>query len=88
MNINVYSGRAEQYGSSSVDVVTLRAVERFESILPIAAKLVAPQGRLALLISKAQLATVQQRTLSFTWKSTMPIPLSSSRILAVGIREP
>ncbi len=88
MNINVFSGRAEQYSSPSVDVLTVRAVERFESILPIAANLVEPQGRLALLISKAQLATAQQRTQNFAWQPPIPIPVSSSRILAVGIREP
>ena len=86
--VNVFSGRAEQYPSAVIDVVTLRAVERFESILPTATNLVAPQGRLALLISKAQLATVQESTVTFTWKSPIPIPQSSSRILAVGIREP
>ena len=88
MNINIFAGRAEQYPSPSVDVVTLRAVERFESILPVAISFVAPQGRLALLISKAQLATAQKHTANFTWKSPIPIPLSSNRILAVGIRVP
>jgi len=86
-NINVFSGRAEQYGSSNVDVVTLRAVERFESILPLAAKLVAPNGQLALLISEAQLAIAHNLTPTFRWASPIPIPLSSSRILAVGIRK-
>lgn len=47
--IDVYSGRAEQWGKQ-VKVVTLRAVERFESALPVAAGLVAPGGRLCLLI--------------------------------------
>jgi len=86
-NINVFSGRADQYGSSSVDVVTLRAVERFESILPLAAKLVAPNGQLALLISEAQLAIAHNLTPTFRWASPIPIPLSSSRIFAVGIRK-
>lgn len=51
--IAVYSGRAEQWGKHA-DVVTLRAVERFESTLPIAAGLVAPGGRLCLLIGAGQ----------------------------------
>lgn len=86
-NINVFSGRAEHYSNPSAQVVTLRAVERFEFILPTATKLVAPQGRLTLLISEAQLATVQRLT-TFTWTSPKPVPLSSSRILMIGMRAP
>ena len=69
-NINVFSGRAEHYPTPGVDVVTLRAVERFESILPIATNLVAPKGRLALLISKAQLATAQESDRNFHMEIT------------------
>jgi 16S rRNA (guanine527-N7)-methyltransferase len=87
-NINVFSDRAEHYSNPSTQVVTLRAVERFESMLPTATNLVAPKGRLALLISEAQLALVQSLTPTFTWTSPKPVPLSSSRILLIGIREP
>jgi 16S rRNA (guanine527-N7)-methyltransferase len=87
-NINVLSKRAEHYSNQEAEVVTLRAVERFESILPTAANLVTPKGRLALLISEAQLTTAQNLTPTFRWTSPIPIPLSSSRILAIGIREP
>jgi len=87
-NINIYSGRAEQYRSQSAQLVTLRAVERFASILPTAVNLLAPSGRLALLISEVQLTTAKSLTPNLTWKTPLPIPLSSSRILAVGIREP
>jgi 16S rRNA (guanine527-N7)-methyltransferase len=85
-NVNVFSGRAEDSALPGTKVVTIRAVERFESILPIAANLVAPKGSLALLISTAQLATAQHLTPSFAWTSPEPIPLSSDRILAIGIR--
>jgi 16S rRNA (guanine527-N7)-methyltransferase len=86
-NINIFSGRAEHYSNPRTQVVTLRAVERFESILPTATNLVAPQGRLALLISEAQLATAQSLTPTFTWTSPKPVPLSSSRILVIGSRQ-
>jgi len=66
-NINVFSGRAQDYSGTLADVVTLRAVERFESILSIAARLVAPGGRLALLIGKGQLASVADFTPGFAW---------------------
>jgi len=87
-NINVFSGRAEHHSNSSAQVVTLRAVERFESILPTATNLVAPKGRLAILIGEAQLATVQTLTPNFMWTSPKPVPLSSTRILAIGIHQP
>jgi 16S rRNA (guanine527-N7)-methyltransferase len=87
-NINVFSGRAEYYSTPSAQVVILRAVERFESILPTATNLVAPKGRLALLISEAQLATAQSLTSTLTWTSPIPITQSSNRILAIGNREP
>jgi 16S rRNA (guanine527-N7)-methyltransferase len=82
--INVFSGRAEDY-SSQAKVVTLRAVERFETILPIAATLVAPSGRLALLIGEAQLAHASGLTPGFTWAPPIRVPLSSARILVVGV---
>jgi len=88
MNINVFSGRAEHYPTSVAEIVTLRAVERFETILPIAASLVGPKGRLALLISEIQLTTAKKLTPTFRWTSPAPVPLGSSRILAIGIREP
>jgi 16S rRNA (guanine527-N7)-methyltransferase len=86
-DINIFSGRAEDFPNTA-EVVTLRAVERFESILPIAARLVAPAGRLALLISQAQLAQARELIPTFTWAPALPIPLSASRILAIGTREP
>src|SRR3954462_10034694 len=45
----VISARAELI-KETADLVTLRAVERFETILPIAAHLVSPGGRLGLLV--------------------------------------
>jgi 16S rRNA (guanine527-N7)-methyltransferase len=87
MNIDVFPGRAENYPNPPAEVVTLRAVERFETTLPTAARLVAPGGRLALLISEAQLTRAQDLTPGFTWKPPVTVPHSSSRILALGMRE-
>ena len=53
-NVNVRNVRAEVLEGSRFDLVTLRAVEHFDEILPTAAALVTPQGRLALLIGAAQ----------------------------------
>jgi 16S rRNA (guanine527-N7)-methyltransferase len=87
MNINVFPGRAEDYPNPLAGVVTLRAVQRFETTLPTAARLVAPRGRLALLISEAQLTRAQDLTPDFTWEPPVPVPHSSNRILALGMRE-
>ena len=98
-NINIFPGRAQDLAksdvdarhddgvdaSSSFDLVTLRAVERFGNILPIAASLVAPGGRLALLIGVSQLERAHDTLSTFHWHDPRPIPLSTSRILAVGV---
>ena len=86
-NINVFPGRAEDYPDPPAEVVTLRAVEHFDTTLPIAARLVAPGGSLALLIGQAQLTRTHDITPGFTWTSPHPIPLSTERILVVGTRE-
>ena len=87
-NINVFSGRAEEYPVASAEVVTLRAVERFETTLPTATGLLAPGGCLALLISEPQLTRTRDLAPTLAWLPPLAIPLSSSRILAVATREP
>jgi 16S rRNA (guanine527-N7)-methyltransferase len=82
-NVDIKIDRAESI-SATYDVVTLRAVERFRSTLPIAARLTAPSGRLALLISSAQLSPAQSALPQFTWHPPLPIPNSQSRILLIG----
>ena len=54
----VFAGRAEQWARTA-DLVTLRAVEQFERALPMAAKLVAKDGRLGLLVGAGQIPTAQ-----------------------------
>jgi len=83
-NIDIKNDRAESLADARFEVVTLRAVERFESILPVAASLVTPGGRLALLIGEAQLAKAKSTLPGLSWSAAHPIPASSSRILAVA----
>jgi 16S rRNA (guanine527-N7)-methyltransferase len=90
-HINIHAARAESVTASAFDTVTFRAVERFESILPVAARLVAPAGRLALLIGSAQLArahSILEEVDGFSVDgcATHPIPLSNSRMLLVAER--
>jgi 16S rRNA (guanine527-N7)-methyltransferase len=83
-DINMVPGRAEAYPGPPADVVTLRAVERFSSALPVAARLVAPGGRLALLIGQAQTARATNLIPGADWCAPVPLPLSSSRVLLIG----
>ena len=83
-DIDIQPTRAERLPSHAFDVVTLRAVERFESILPIAAGLVRPTGRLALLIGSPQQAQAQSNLPDLSWSDPQPIPGSKSRVLLVA----
>jgi len=85
-NTSVFSGRAEDLAKSGADadVVTLRAVERFESVLPIAASLVRPGGRLALLIGRGQVDQAGELTPNFEWNLPMNVPVSDVRALLIG----
>ena len=90
-NVNVFSGRAETYAAQrekswapAADVVTFRAVEKFAQSLPLAASLLSPGGRLALLIGESQLAAARQSLPDFSWCDPLPLPLSRSRILLIG----
>ncbi len=63
-DVNIQNTRAETIAETITindryDLVTLRAVERFETTLPTAAALIAPAGRLALLIGSAQEPTAR-----------------------------
>ena len=78
-NINVFNGRAEDWHQTA-ELVTLRAVERLEQVLPVAASLVAPAGRLALLIGASQ-ATEVEKSLKGYWSDSIPLPDSREKVL-------
>jgi 16S rRNA (guanine527-N7)-methyltransferase len=82
-DVNIQNTRAESL-TTTFDLVTLRAVEHFEAILPTAAALVAPACRLALLISSAQQAQARSILPHLTWSNPSPVPHSRSRILLVA----
>jgi 16S rRNA (guanine527-N7)-methyltransferase len=83
-DVDIQNAPAETLPASSFDFVTMRAVERLSAVLPVAASLLAPAGRLALLISSSQQSAIHSALPAFTWMAPIPIPLSSSRILLVG----
>jgi len=83
-DVDIQNARAETLTGKAFDVITLRAVERFESILPVAATLVRPAGRLVLLIGASQQTQTQTSLPRFTWSKPIPIPCSTARILLTG----
>ncbi|HXP48216.1 MAG TPA: 16S rRNA (guanine(527)-N(7))-methyltransferase RsmG [Terriglobales bacterium] len=83
--VDVFAGRAEDFAAAA-DLVTLRAVERYERALGAAARLVAPGGRLALLIGSPQAARTPQLLAGFGWQAPVAIPQSSARVLLVGTK--
>jgi 16S rRNA (guanine527-N7)-methyltransferase len=85
-DVNIQNARAETLPPSTFDVVTLRAVERFPNALEVAATLLAPGGRLALLISSSQLPAIHTTLPTFAWAPPIPVPGSQSRILLISCR--
>jgi 16S rRNA (guanine527-N7)-methyltransferase len=82
-DIDIQNARAESI-TLTFDVVTLRAVERFAEILPIATRLVAAEGRIALLMGRSQADQAQSLLPGFSWKQPALVPESKSRCLLVG----
>lgn len=85
-DVTVLSARAEKITASLFDVVTLRAVERFDEILPISGRFVRSGGRMGLLIGMKQVERVSTTLPNFDFPSADPIPQSDSRILLVGTK--
>ncbi len=84
--VRVLASRSED-AESTATLVTLRAVERFQNALPIARKLLAPNGRLALLIGSAQRQTAESSLSDLRWEKPITLPLSTNRILLIGVAE-
>jgi len=84
-NVKVFSGRAESYLQMG-DLVMLRAVERFEEVLPLALSLVSPSGRLALLIGTSQIDLARSLLADVQWQEPLVIPSGRSRVLLVGTK--
>ncbi|HVH85609.1 MAG TPA: 16S rRNA (guanine(527)-N(7))-methyltransferase RsmG [Terriglobales bacterium] len=83
-NVEIYGGRAENSGLTS-QIVTLRAVEKFQLTLPVARSLVGGGGRLALLISSAQVKAAHRMTPEVGWQEPIAIPESRQRVLLMGL---
>jgi 16S rRNA (guanine527-N7)-methyltransferase len=88
-DVNVTTDRAEVLADRPdfprAEVVTLRAVEHFEKILPQAVAFLAPKGTLALLIGAAQIVHLTTRTTLMRWHPPIPVPQSSASVLSIGV---
>jgi 16S rRNA (guanine527-N7)-methyltransferase len=85
--VDVFAGRAQDCPAQA-DLVTLRAVERFEVVLPAAASLLRlagePPARLALLIGNEQVEIAHGQLPLMQWQPPIPIPQSTARVVLVG----
>lgn len=79
----VSNARAEDLGLAA-DIVTLRAVESFEQVLPVTRKLLAPRGTLMLLIGAAQVGKAKSLLPGFEWLEPHVMPLSEHRVILIG----
>jgi len=83
VNVEVLAERAETV-SGAADLVTFRAVERFERVLETAKGLVSQNGRIGILIGEGQVQTTELTLPDFQWEQSLPIPQSRNRVLLVG----
>lgn len=84
-NVKVFSDRAENYPDTT-DLVMLRAVEKFDQVLPMAAQLTKVGGRVALMIGSGQVESAKRLAAELIWDNPVEVPCSLSRELLVGIK--
>jgi 16S rRNA (guanine527-N7)-methyltransferase len=85
-NVIVFNDRAEDYRGKA-GLVTLRAVERFERVLPIVVALTGQEGRIALMIGESQVQAARALAGEVSWAEAVPVPGGHSRILLVGTKD-
>jgi 16S rRNA (guanine527-N7)-methyltransferase len=85
----VFADRGEKLDATA-DLVTMRAVERFETVIHTAAGLVRQDGsrggRIGLLISQAQVSMARSLLPGFVWSAPVRVPLSATRVVLEGLR--
>ncbi|HVO81453.1 MAG TPA: 16S rRNA (guanine(527)-N(7))-methyltransferase RsmG [Terriglobales bacterium] len=83
-DVDVVAARAEDFPPAAGDVVTLRAVERFDRALPVAVRLARVGGRVAGLVGRSQVERARELAAAVRWEDPVAIPQSSSRVLLIG----
>lgn len=84
-HVKVFNQRGEKYPGTA-ELVTMRAVEKFDVALGLAARWVQPAGRLALMIGQNQVSKAQGSLDGLAWADQIPIPGGHSRVLLAGTR--
>jgi 16S rRNA (guanine527-N7)-methyltransferase len=84
-NVKIFNGRAEDYPDLS-DLVTMRAVEKFERVLPAALDLVSAEGRLMLMIGSSQIKMAEHVGRQLVWSTPVVVPGGHSRVLLTGTK--
>lgn len=84
-NAKVFADRGEKYPHTA-DVVTMRAVESFSKVLPLAIGLAGPEGRVALMIGSSQVQEATGSGDQMMWSEPLPVPGGHSRVLLVGTK--
>jgi 16S rRNA (guanine527-N7)-methyltransferase len=84
-NVKVFRKRAEEYAEKG-DLVTMRAVEKFEQSALLAAGLVCVGGRLALMIGASQVGVARRTVQGILWQEPLDVPGGHSRVLLVGAK--
>jgi len=88
LNSSVFAKRAEQL-DRQFDCVILRAVDRMEDAVAVAASLVGPGGTLAVLTTLEEFSLVQASAgPAFRWMEPKPLPMSEQRILILASKSP
>ncbi len=82
--VKVHAGRAELL-KMQYKCITLRAVDRMDEAVEAAARLVEPDGWLALMTTRGDLGRLQTSAgARFSWESPIPLPGGDERLLALG----
>jgi 16S rRNA (guanine527-N7)-methyltransferase len=91
LKTTIFAGRVENMGADmEFSVVTLRAVERMQEVLPVAARHVEAGGNLLVMTTTNDVAmlsaTVNDFERGFEWQEPVLIPESESRVVLIGQR--
>lgn len=84
-NVEVFIGRGESYAGRA-DAVAMRAVERFEQVLPSAIGLVDAGGLIALMIGASQVGKAKALGQTVEWSEPRTVPSGESRIVLLGTK--
>jgi 16S rRNA (guanine527-N7)-methyltransferase len=86
ISAKVHAGRAELL-KVQYKCITLRAVDKMDEAVEAAARLVASDGRLALMTTQGDLVRLEASAgAEFSWESPIPLPGGDERLLALGCR--